>query len=102
MIHEKPIYVLCYLKNQAIDIRKWTLITTDFSYHKRAHAAEAGKVQAAGFVEDKIRDPARKTAGKVAPHRMSLIVVVGIDHLLAAPLAKSQKALHLLRRILQV
>src|SRR5437870_1591307 len=58
MIHEKPIDVLCYLKNQSIDVRKGALITTDFSHHECAHAAEAGKIQAAGLVEDEICDPA--------------------------------------------
>ena len=89
MIHEKPIDVLCYLKNQSIDVRKGALITTDFSHHECAHAAEAGKIQAAGLVEDEICDPAGETAGEVAPHRMLFVVVVRIDHLLAAPLAKS-------------
>jgi len=102
MVHEKPIYILCYLKNQSIDIRKGALITTDFSYHERAHATEAREIQTSRLVKDEICDPARKAASEVAPHRMSLVIVVGIDHLLAAPLAKSQKALHLLRRILQV
>src|SRR6202022_5162030 len=89
MVHEKPIYILCYLKNQSIDIRKGALITTDFSYHERAHAAEAGKIQAAGLVEDEIRDPACKVAGGGAPHRMSLVGVIGINHFLSTPLAKN-------------
>src|SRR6266404_2022856 len=102
MSHQQPIDIECDLQDEPIDIRKWALVASNLAHDKGADATKTGQIQTLGLVEDEISNTIGKAAAEVAPRRVLLIVVIGIDHLSPGLLRKSQQALHLLRGVLQV
>src|SRR3984893_175155 len=90
------------LQDQSVDIWKRTLIAGNLAHHEGAHAAKAGQVKAHGLFENEVRDTVGEAAPDVTPWRMTLLIIISIDHLLAVALGELQQALPLLRRVLQV
>src|SRR6266851_3147573 len=102
MPHQQSIDIVCDLQDEPIDIRKWALVASNLAHDKGADATKTGQIQTLRLFENEISNTIGKAAAEVAPKRVLLIVVIGIDHLSPGLLRKSQQALHLLRGVLQV
>ena len=102
MPHKQPVDVLGHLQDKTVDIRKRPVIAGDLARDKGAHAAEAREVEPLWLVEDKPGDPVGEAAAEIAPVGVPLLVVIGVDDLMAALLRVGEEALDLLRRVLQI
>src|SRR5947209_2618372 len=102
MADRQPVDVLRHLQDEPIDIGEGAIVAGDLADDKGAHAAKARQIKPFGLVEHKAGDPVREAAPEIAPERVLLFVVEGVDDLVPGALRVGEKALHFLWWVLQI
>ena len=90
------------LKDQPVNVRIWAMVLTDLIDNKPRHTSERGQVKSAWFIKHYVSAKISKFTAKIAPERVLLLCIKGVDDILARRRGIFIKAFHFGRRVLQI
>ena len=88
--------ILRHLEHQPVDVGEWPFVTRhDALAHERRQTAEARQIQAGRLVDQVIGAPVGEAAAEIAPRRVLLLGIVGVDRIVVAVARMLEQAFHL-------